>query len=118
MKLGIIDGPDAYSYTSVWQQVTIPKEASQVVLTAHVFPVTQDKPGTDTQNIFILNDRFRVIRTLSRELSNSQTWEPRTYDLSDLHGKRVYVYFGVFNRGSTGKPTGMYVDKVSLNWSR
>ena len=118
VKLGIIDGPDAYSYTSVWQHVTIPAEASQAVLTIHVYPVSQDKPGSNWQNILILNDRFRTIRTLSHELSNSKRWEQRTYALSDLRGKPIYVYFGVYNRGYIGKPSGMYVDKVSLTWAR
>jgi subtilisin family serine protease len=118
VKLGIIDGPDAHSYTSVWQHVTIPAEASQASLTVHIYPVTQDKPGSDWQNVLILNDRFRTIRSLSHELSNSQTWEQRTYDLSDLRGKPIYVYFSVFNRGYTDKPSGMYVDKVSLTWAR
>ena len=118
VRVGITSGQDTYSFTSVWQQVTIPAEASQVVLTAHVYPITQEGPGGDTQNILILNNRFRTIRTLSQELSNSQTWETRTYDLSDLRGQTIYVYFGVFNRGFTGRPTGMYVDNVSLNWSQ
>jgi hypothetical protein len=88
------------------------------VLTIHVYPVSQDKPGSNWQNILILNDRFRTIRTLSHELSNSKSWEQRTYDLSDLRGKPIYVYFGVYNRGYAGKPSGMYVDKVSLTWAR
>jgi len=117
-RVGITSGPDDRSFTSIWQQVTIPAEANQVVLTANIYPITQDEPGTDTQNILILDNRFQIIRTLSRELSNSQTWETRTYDLSDLRGQTIYVYFGVFNRGFTGRPTGMYVDGVSLNWSQ
>jgi len=117
-RVGITSGEDDRSFTSVWQRVTIPAEANQVVLTAHIYPITQDEPGTDTQNILILDGYFQLIRTLSRELSNSQTWETRTYDLSDLRGQTIYVYFGVFNRGFTGRPTGMYIDGVSLNWSQ
>jgi serine protease len=116
-RLGIISQPDTHSYTSVWQRVAIPVEARQVLLTAQVYPMTQDSPGADSQNIFILNENFRAIRTLARGLSNSQSWESRSYDVSDLAGRTVYVYFGVFNYGFTGKPTAMYVDKVSLTWS-
>jgi hypothetical protein len=117
-RVGTIVGPDLYSFTSAWQRVTIPADASQVTLTANIYPASQDVPGTDTQNILILNSYFRAIRTLSRELSNSQAWEPRSYDLSDLRGQTIYVYFGVFNRGGSGRPTAMYVDDVSLSWSR
>lgn len=66
----------------------------------------------------ILNENFRVIKTLSRDLSNSQTWEQRTYDLFDLAGRTIYVYFGVVNRGRSGQLSAMYVDDVSLTWSQ
>lgn len=117
-KVGILPGEtDRFSYTSVSQQVTIPAEANSVMLTAHIYPISEDIPGTDWQNILILNSNFRTIRKLSQELSNSQTWEERSYDLSDLSGQTIYVYFGVVNRGGSGKPTAMYVDKVSLTWA-
>ncbi|MCB0164970.1 MAG: S8 family serine peptidase [Anaerolineae bacterium] len=118
LKLGITDGRDIFSFTSAWQEVTIPPEASQATLTAHIFPISQDSQGVDAQNILVLDQNFRVIRTLSRELSNSQTWETRTFDLSDLKGQKVYIYFGVFNRGRTGLPTAMYVDDVALTWAK
>lgn len=117
-RVGNVSGPDRYSFTSVWQQVAIPAEARQVTLTARVYPVSLDVPGADTQNILILNQNFRTIRTLSQGLSNSQTWEERVYDLSDLRGQTIYVYFGVFNRGGSGKPSAMYVDNVSLTWAQ
>ncbi len=118
VKLGITAGPDKYSFTSVWQQVSIPAEAQQVTLTAHTYPISQDQPGRDAQNIFILNHRFRIIKQLSRSLSNSQSWEARTYDLSDLRGQTIYVYFGVFNNGYGNRPTAMFVDNASLRWAR
>lgn len=118
LKLGITDGRDIFSFTSAWQEATIPAEATEATLTAHIFPISQDSQGVDAQNILVLDQNFRVIRTLSRELSNSQTWETRTFDLTDLKGRTVYIYFGVFNRGRTGLPTAMYVDDVSLTWAK
>lgn len=118
LKLGITDDQkDVFSFTSAWQEVTIPAEATEATLTVNVYPISQDAQGVDAQNILLLNQNFRVVRTLGRELSNSQNWETRTYDLSDLAGQTVYVYFGVFNRGRTGLPTAMYIDDVSLTWS-
>lgn len=116
VRLGIAaSGPDAYSFSSVWQKVTIPAESSQVTLKVNVYPVSQDGPGSgDVQTIMILNNNFRVIKTLSKELSNSRTWEARAYDVSDLKGQTVYVYFSVVNAGRTGKPTALYLDDVSL----
>jgi serine protease len=117
-RLGATTGRDVFSFSSVWQRVTIPAEASQVILSANVYPISQDVPGTDIQYIAILNDRFRLIRTLSSELSNNQTWETRTYDISDLRGQTIYIYFSVLNRGRTGRLSAMYVDDVSLRWAQ
>jgi serine protease len=117
-RLGATTGRDVFSFSSVWQRVTIPAEANQVILNANIYSISQDAPGTDIQYIAILNDRFRLIRTLSSELSNSQTWEPRTYDISDLRGQTIYIYFSVLNRGRTGCLSAMYVDDVSLRWGQ
>ncbi|GAB4430773.1 MAG: hypothetical protein Kow0031_11730 [Anaerolineae bacterium] len=116
--LGIFNGYDRYSYTSMWQPVTIPAEARQVTLTVHTFPISYDWGRTDSQNILILNDRFRTIRRLATGLSNSQVWEPRSFDLSDLRGQTVYVYIGVYNNGWGNRPSAMFVDDVSLQWTR
>ncbi len=116
-RLGAVSSPDIFSFSSVWQRVTIPAEASQATLRANIYPVSQDQPGGDVQQIMILNERFRVIRTLSKELSNSQSWEARSYDLSDLRGRTIYVYFSVVNLGRTGRLSAMYVDDVSLTWN-
>jgi hypothetical protein len=116
-RLGAVTGPDIFSFSSVWQQVTIPAEASQVTLRANIYPVSQDQPGGDVQQIMILNERFRVLRTLSKGLSNGQSWEPVSYDLSDLRGRTIYIYFSVVNLGRTGRLSAMYVDDVSLTWN-
>jgi hypothetical protein len=118
-RVGNVSGPDIFSFSSVWQKVTIPAEAAQVTLGVNIYPVSQDGPGSgDAQNIMILNDRFEVVKTLSRELSNSRTWENRAYDLSDFRGRTIYIYFSVVNLGRTGWPTAMYVDDVSLTWTK
>jgi subtilisin family serine protease len=118
VRLGNVSGRDIFSFSSVWQRVSLPAEATQVILRANVYPLSQDNPGSgDVQNIMILNDRFQVIRTLSKGLSNSAAWQNLTYDLSDLKGQTVYIYFSVVNLGRTGRPTAMYVDDVSLTWA-
>lgn len=119
VRLGNVSGPDIFSFSSVWQKVAIPAEANRVTLKVNVYPTSQDQPGSgDVQTIMILNSNFRVIKTLSKELSNSRTWEARAYDVSDLKGQTVYVYFSVVNVGGTGKPTALYLDDVSLVWSK
>ena len=108
---------NAYSFSSIWQPVTLPAEASQVTLTANIYPIGPDQGGSDVQFIAVLDSRFRVIRQLSVGLSNAQAWERRSFDLSDLRGQSIYLYFSVFNDGQ-GSPSTMYVDDVSLNWTR
>jgi hypothetical protein len=118
-RVGNVSGPDIFSFSSVWQKVTIPAEAAQTTLRVNIYPLSQDGPGSgDVQNIMILNDRFQVVKTLSRELNNSRTWENRTYDLSDFRGRTIYIYFSVVNLGRTGRPTAMYIDDVSLTYSK
>lgn len=117
-RLGIVSPPDRYSFTSAWQKAVIPADAKQVTLTTHIYPVSQDLPGRDAQNILILNSSFRIIRRLVSGVSNAQTWEARSYDLTDLRGQTIYVYFGVFNNGVSNRPTAMFVDDVSLNYTR
>jgi hypothetical protein len=113
VRLGITSGPGRYSFSSVWQRVTIPPEAKQVRLSANVYAINQG--GNNTQTVMILDQNFRVLRTLSRESSNSQSWSARSYDLSELAGRTVYIYFSVVNQG--GPPAAMYVDDVSLTWA-
>ncbi len=117
IRLGTTSGSDIFSYSSIWQKVTIPTESNKVVLIANVYLLSQDNRG-DNQTIMILNDRFRVVKTLSQGLSNSKTWETRSFDLSDLRGQTIYVYFGVFNNGSGNRLTAMVVDDVSLTWGK
>ncbi|MDM8519738.1 S8 family serine peptidase [Anaerolineales bacterium HSG6] len=115
VRMGNTSGNDLYSYTSVWQKVPISAEATQAVLTVNVYRTSQDCCG-DFQQILLLNDRFRVVKTLMRELSDAQQWETLTYDVSEMSGQTVYVYLGVFNAGRTGRFTTMYADDVSLTW--
>jgi subtilisin family serine protease len=115
-RLGATSGRNVFSFSSTWQRVTIPAEARQVILGANVYPTSQDECGVDLQYIAILNDNFRLSRILSAGLSNSQTWENRTFDVSDLRGQTIYIYFSVLNRGCSGL-SAMYVDDVTLRWS-
>jgi subtilisin family serine protease len=116
-RLGATSGRNVFSFSSVWQRVTIPADARQVVLSANVYPFTEDSSGADLQYIAILNSNFRLTHNLSLGLSDSRTWENKTYDISELRGQTIYVYFSVLNRGCSGL-TAMYVDDVSLRWSQ
>jgi hypothetical protein len=113
-RVGIVDGIDRYSYSSVVQLVTIPADARRATLTYWVYPVSDDVFPRDIQMVLVLSERFRVTAFVDRTLSDAQQWVQRSYDMTPFAGRTVYVYFGVFNRGRTGKTSAMYVDDVSL----
>jgi serine protease len=117
-RLGIVDGPDRYSYSSIWQEVTIPADARRATLTYWVYPLSQDVFPRDLQLVLVLNQRFRVNAYAERTLSDSRQWVQHSYDMTAFAGRTVTVYFGVVNRGRTGRPSAMYVDDVSLTFER
>jgi hypothetical protein len=112
--VGIVDGIDRYSYSSIVQPVTIPADAQRATLTYWVHPLSDDVFPRDIQMVLILNHRFRTIAFVDRTLSDAQHWFQRSYDMTPFAGRTVYVYFGVYNGGHTGKTSAMYVDDVSL----
>jgi serine protease len=117
-RMGIVEGFDRFSYSSVWQVVTIPADARRATLTYWVYPISKDIFPRDQQLVLVLNERFRIISYAERTLSDAQQWIQRSYDMTPFAGRTVIVYFGVFNRGYTGRPSAMYVDDVALTFER
>lgn len=113
-RTGIVGGADRRSYSSVVQLVTIPADARRATLTYWVYPLSSDVFPRDIQMVMVLSERFRVNSFAERTLSDARQWIQRSYDMTPFAGRTVYVYFGVYNGGHTGKPSAMYVDDVSL----
>jgi hypothetical protein len=117
-RVGIVDGADVYSYSSIWQTVAIPTGIRRATLTYWIYPVSQDTFPQDLQLVLVLNEQFRVVSYADRSLSDARQWIQRSYDMAPFAGRTVIVYFGVFNRGQTGKPSALYVDDVALTVER
>jgi serine protease len=117
-RLGIVDGLDVYSYSSIWQVVTIPADAQRATLDYWVYPLSDDVFPADLQLVLVLNEHFRVVNYVERTLSDSRQWSQHSYDMTPFIGQTVYVYFGVVNRGRTGRTSAMYVDDVALTIER
>lgn len=117
VRLGIVDGRHVFSFSSVWQQVTIPAEARTATLTAWVYPISQNTADSDRQMVLVLNRFFQPVQFLDNTLSNQAAWVQRSYDLSGYRGQTIYVYFGVVNRGAS-TTSALYVDDVSLTWAK
>lgn len=116
MLLGIVNSRDYYSYSSIWQYVTIPPDAKRATLTFWHYPVSWDTYPNDVQIALVISDRGSSGRVMYW-LSNEQTWRQASYDLTPYAGQRVRVYFTVVNNGN-GRTSAMYVDDVSVQVER
>lgn len=118
IRTGIVDGVDRYTYSSIWQTVTIPADARRATLSYWVYPISEDIFPRDIQMVLVLNERFHVISYADWTVSDARQWIQRSYDMTPFIGRTVSIYFGVLNRGYTGKPSAMYVDDVALTFER
>ena len=71
----------------------------------------------DTQFVMILDEAGDYLETLDWQSSNAQVWMCKEYDLTHHAGRRIWLYFGVFNDGAE-RAMAMYVDDVSLEVCR
>jgi hypothetical protein len=77
-------------------------------------PVDTQFSSADFQYILILDEDNNLIESLDIDLSNSQTWTHKSFDLSDYIGWYPFkLHFGTYNNGYGGV-SAMYVDDVTL----
>ena len=117
MRLGITYQSDAKSYSSIYQQVTIPAHAASATLSFWYYPICQDTLPYDWQEVIIYSQSWGFItRAMPKICSNSQTWTYHTFNLTPYKGQTIIVYFNVYNDG-LGPPylkTAMYLDDVAV----
>ena len=121
-----------YSYSSVYQTVVLPADATRITLNFWIFPRTTEPesiplilpknpiglreevppPEYDWQFVFILKNG-QVIEQLLYRRQNAADWQYHSFDLSHYAGQTIQVYFDTFNNGAGGI-TSMHVDDVSL----
>ena len=114
MRLGITDQSDAYSYSSVYQEVTIPDDAARVTLSFWYYPLSQDSIDYDWQEALILDTDLQFLAQVMKVNSDSQTWTHHTFELTAYKGQTIIVYFNVRNDGGGNLKTAMYLDDVSV----
>jgi photosystem II stability/assembly factor-like uncharacterized protein len=139
VRVGIVDGGNAYAYSSARQAVTIPTNTITATLSFYTYRVSGESttaarsrvfrlgsasdPGGaypssaaagDAQYVLVIDPETGAIRqTLLWDLSNGQRWQHHAFDLRQYAGETVLIHFGVYNDGGGGW-TGMYVDNVAL----
>ncbi len=111
LRLGISDGPDAYSYSCAEQGVTIPAQATAAHLSFWLFSRTADSAG-DVQFLLVLKENGGYDTLMWQELGAAR-WERREFPLDAYRGQRVVLHFGVLNDGD-GARTVMYIDDVAV----
>ncbi len=115
MRLGITDQSDALSYSSIYQEVTIPEGAANAVLSFWHYPLCQDVLPYDWQGAIIYDNTWGFLDwVLPHICSDSQAWTYHTFDLTDYKGQTLILYFNVYNDGVGDLKTAMYLDDVSV----
>ena len=113
IRLGIAGSTNGVAYSTAYQTVTLPATAEQIVLTYWEQPGATGDSG-DYREIVALRSDFTVRRSLERQTgSGNEQWAQRTFDLTDLRGQTLVLYFNVYNNGS-GATLVNYLDDLSL----
>lgn len=115
MRTGIVDLPNVYSDSSVYQDLTLPANASYVTLGFWYYPQYESAPGAGALQyaniINVFNGQF-VAQPLGVQ-RNDRSWLFQQYDLTAQRGQQIRLKFGTVNDGSGGR-TAMWVDNVSV----
>jgi len=101
--------------SSLYQTVSLPKGAASITLTFWYRPGT-NATKYDRQRVMLLRPRrYTRIKTLMSVLENDREWKQASFDLSRYAGRKIVLYFQVYNNrtGPKGR-TWMYVDDVSI----
>lgn len=111
--------PDAHSFSSMRQLVTIPANSPIVQLRWFHIQGTEETPadiiniGEDRQEVVLLNSDLSTLAVVYRVRRNEGAFVQDVVDLTQYRGRSVYVYFNAFNDGN-GRRTWMYVDNALL----
>jgi len=118
MRLGITSQGDAWSWSSIRQQVTIPWNAASATLSFWYYPICHDTYPYDWQEVIIYDSIMSeppLAWAMPKVCSNSQTWmHVPDFDLMPYKGQTITLYFNVKNDGVGNLKTAMYLDDVSV----
>ena len=122
LRLGLPNGSNQPIDSFAAQTVTIPMSATLAQLNLRLYPVSseatvaphQPSGAGDAQYVSIIpSDTAAISTTLLWTLSNAQSWQRTSFDLTPFAGQTVELRLGVINDGQGGQ-TALYVDNASL----
>lgn len=137
-RTGLASGSPRYSYSEIWQRVTVPADADTVTLrfwrftqsgevtagAKEIIPLAElpdrlidgvipfSPQASDLQYALVIRPNG-TLHWLLRERANAQRWEMASFDLTAYRGQTITIDFGTYNDSLDGI-TAMYVDAVSL----
>jgi hypothetical protein len=108
--------PDALSFSSIWQAVTIPADAQSVTLAFWFWPASEEITTGDWQAAWIYDAGLNnpPLGEVLKMRSNAQAWLYHDQDLTDFRGQTITLYFTAVNNGTGNRRTWWYVDDVTL----
>jgi hypothetical protein len=123
LRMGLARGSNHSIDSFAAQTVTIPISATLAQLNLRLYPASsetniapQDQLAAagDAQYVSIMPAGTDAISsTLLWTLSNAQTWQRYSFDLTPYAGQTIRVRVGVINDGQ-GEQTALYADSASL----
>lgn len=115
MQLGSLDPPNVAANGTIGQNIVLPAEATNIVLSFSYYPLyagISDPGDLQYGEIIHQNTGQSLVTVLSGQL-NMGTWLSSRYDLTALAGQPVRLIFGVHNDGRDGQ-MALFVDQVSI----
>ena len=113
LRLGIAAGNNTLAHSSAYQTATLPAGAEQILLAYWERPGPTGDSG-DYRELLVLRPNLTVLRRLERENGpGDDQWTQHAFDLTDLRGQSIVLYFNVYNNGA-GEPLVNYLDDITL----
>ena len=115
VRLGNVDQPDRFSYSSIRQTVTL-SYGVDVIRLSFWHNLRSEDMGIerDRQEVILLDPVTSVtVSVLWRVTRDDRVWQMEALDLTPFQGRILTLYFNVRNDGD-GRRTAMYLDDVSL----
>jgi hypothetical protein len=122
LVLGVLsDEPNRLSYSTIWQPMRVPADASTMTVSARTFQEAQPGGGADRQLLLVydvdpaqnIDGQRAPIAYVFGERSDAKAWQKRvrTIDVSAYRNRTLWIYATVFNDGRGGR-AWMFLDDV------
>ena len=126
MLLGIVPGePNVFSFSSIWQGMDVPDDATTMTVSAWTFQAAQPGGGPDRQLMLVydvdpgdnVSGQRSPVGYVFGERENVDAWQRRTLtiDVSDYRGGRLWLYSSAVNDGLGGR-VWMVLDDIEVKF--